>query len=300
MKQETVLITGCGGMLGQDVYKSFNENYEKVVASDIDLNEPWLEYLDVRNATECRLWVESLRPDIIVNLAAHTDLEYCEENKKDAWNTNALGAENLATLAKEYGALYIYISTAGVFDGKQESYVDDDLAVPINEYSRSKYHGEVFIQKHNTEYFIFRAGWMMGGEDKDKKFVKKILDQLLAGKTELFVVNDKLGTPTYTGDFAKGIIKVIESNKYGLYNQVCSGSGSRYDVAIKMIEYLGLTGKIKVTKVNSDHFKEEYFAPRPYSEILINQKLNDLGINFMRDWDVCLKEYCELLKVQLD
>ena len=300
MKQEKILITGCGGMLGQDVYRSFKESYEHIVASDIDLNEPWLEYLDVRNSTECRLWVESVNPDIIVNLAAHTDLEYCEKNKEDAWNTNALGAENLAVLAKEFEATYVYISTAGVFDGKQESYVDDDLPVPINEYARSKYHGEVFVKENNMEYFIFRAGWMMGGVEKDKKFVKKILDQLISGSTELFVVDDKLGTPTYTADFAAGMIKVIESGKYGLYNQVCSGSGSRFDVAVRMIEYLGLTDKIKITKVDSEYFKEEYFAPRPHSEILINQKLKELGLNFMRDWDVCLKEYCETLKEQLN
>lgn len=300
MKQEKVLITGCGGMLGQDVYKSFTEYYENVVATDIDLNETWLKFLDVRNFTECQWWIESVKPDIIVNLAAHTDLEYCEMNQEDAWNTNALGAENLARLAKEHSALYVYISTAGVFDGKQTSYTDYDQPVPINAYAKSKYHGEVFIQKNNKEYFIFRAGWMMGGIEKDKKFVKKILDQIQSGSTELFVVDDKLGTPTYTADFAKGMIKVIESEKYGLYNQVCSGSGSRLDVAVKMIEYLGLTDKIKITKVNSEHFSEEYFAPRPHSEILINQKLNEAGLNFMRDWDICLREYCELLKKQLN
>ena len=132
---------------------------------------------------------------------------------------------------------------------------------------------------------------MMGGEDKDKKFVKKILKQIKNGVKELNVVDDKLGTPTYTHDFINNIINVIEKKYYGLYNQVCLGECSRYDVAVEMLFLLGL--KIPINKVNSDFFKEEYYAPRPYSEKLINLKLEYRGLNYMRNWKICLKEYME-------
>lgn len=112
----------------------------------------------------------------------------------------------------------------------------------------------------------------------------------------MFVVDDKLGTPTYTVDFAAGILKVIDSGYYGLYNQVCEGSCSRLDVAEEFVKLLGLSDTIKVTKVTSDYFEKEYFAPRPTSEKLINIKLTMRGINYMRDWRVCLGEYSEEYK----
>lgn len=131
----------------------------------------------------------------------------------------------------------------------------------------------------------------MGGEEKDKKFVKKILNQLKNGVSELNVVNDKLGTPTYTHDFINNMIPIIDKKYYGLYNQVCKGSCSRYDVATEMIKLLKLN--IPVNLVDSDFFKKEYWAPRPYSEKLINLKLDQRKMDNMRNWKICLKEYME-------
>jgi dTDP-4-dehydrorhamnose reductase len=299
IEQEHVLITGCGGMLGKAMYAKTVEKYGEsfVRATDIDLNEPWLSKLDVRDIREYEEAVREWKPSIIIHLAALTDLEYCEKNSNDAWATNALGAENAAILAHKYNVLLVYISTAGIFDGGKDEYTDFDTPNPLGYYAKSKCHGEKFVEQHLSKYYIFRAGWMMGGGlKKDKKFINKIYKQIKSGSKELFVVDDKLGTPTYTVDFASAIMKVIDSDYYGLYNQVCEGSCSRFDVAEEFIKQLELTDKIKVTKVSSDYWKEEYFAPRPASEKLINVKLTMRGINYMRDWRVCLAEYAQEFK----
>lgn len=302
INQDRVLITGCGGMLGKAFYKQAVEKYGKdaVHATDIDLNEEWLTRLDVREIKECEAVFETWKPTIVFHLAALTDLEYCEQNISDAWATNALGTENIAILARKYDTLMIYISTAGIFDGKKDEYADFDAPNPICYYAKSKYHGEQFVERHLPKYYIFRAGWMMGGGvEKDKKFIGKIFKQIKGGAKELFVVTDKLGTPTYTKDFASSILKVIDSGYYGVYNQVCEGSCSRYDVALEFVKLLGLESVVKVTQVSSDYFKQEYFAPRPASEKLINVKLTMRGINYMRNWRVCLSEYAEEFKKEL-
>lgn len=292
--QKKVLITGCGGMLGQSMYKVFSEKYQEVKATDIDLNEPWLEYLDVREFSQCIRVFEEFNPEIVLHLAALTDLEYCETNHENSWCTNALGTENVAFLAEKYGCTMVYISTEGIFGGEQEYFTDFDTPNPLSHYAKGKFYGERFVLERVSRCFVFRPGWMMGGGPrKDKKFINKIYKQIINGKTELHVVDDKLGTPTYTLDFANAISKVMETGYYGLYNQVCDGSCSRYDVAVELVNILGLTDKIKIIKVESNYFENEYFAPRPYSEKLINLKLNRRGINYMRDWKVCLQEYAQ-------
>jgi dTDP-4-dehydrorhamnose reductase len=301
-KSDRVLLTGCGGMLGKAVYTKAVEKYGKdaVLATDIDLNEEWLSKLDVRDIREYEKVIQEWKPTIIFHLAAHTDLEYCEKNIDDTWATNALGPENAAILARKYDALLIYISTAGIFDGEKDEYSDFDMPNPLSYYAKAKYHGETFIERHVSNYYIFRAGWMMGGgPKKDKKFVNKIFKQIKSGAKELFVVDDKLGTPTYTNDFAASMLKVIDSGYYGLYNQVCEGSCSRLDVALEFVRLLGLEHEVKVTQVSSDYFKTEYFAPRPASEKLLNVKLSMRGINYMRNWKECLAEYSEEYKKEL-
>jgi len=293
-KNQKVLITGCGGMLGKSMYRVFVEKYADVKATDIDCNESWLGYLDVRDFAACVQVFEQFQPHIVLHLAAHTDLEYCETHHEDSWCTNALGTENIALLSEKYQCTMVYISTAGIFGGEQEFFTDFDAPNPLSHYAKGKYYGERFVLERVSKCFVFRPGWMMGGgPSKDKKFINKIYKQIVAGKTRLHVVDDKLGTPTYTLDFASAISRVIETGYYGLYNQVCEGSCSRYDVAIELVKLLGLENKITVEKVESDYFENEYFAPRPYSEKLVNLKLNMRGINYMRDWKICLAEYAQ-------
>jgi dTDP-4-dehydrorhamnose reductase len=291
-----VYIAGCGGMLGEAVYARWSSQCQ-VKATDIDVNEEWLSHADVRDFESIADSVRSFRPDILINLAALTDLEYCEKNPDNAWLTNALGAENMGLLANELDVPYVYISTAGIFDGLQDVYTDFDAPQPLGYYAKSKAHGEAWVLRSVRRPVVLRAGWMMGGGPrKDKKFINKIFKQISAGQRELFVVSDKLGTPTYTVDFARGMQRVLESELWGLYNQVCGGSGSRLDVARAFVAELGLESQVRVTEVSSDHFKTEYFAPRPASEKLVNLKLDARKINVMRDWHVCLQEYAKRYK----
>ena len=132
---------------------------------------------------------------------------------------------------------------------------------------------------------------MGGGVKKDKKFVNKIIKQIKEGNKELYIVDDKDGTPTYTIDFAKNVHLMIENNLQGLFNLVCEGQTSRFEVGKTIIKYLNLEKKININKVQSDYFQNEYFAVRPLSERLINKKLNSLNLNIMRDWRICLEEY---------
>lgn len=289
-----VYVAGCGGMLGDAVYHLFFSARCDVRATDLDLNERWLHRADLRDHGMMRAEIEAYAPDVIINLGAITDLEVCERDPENAWATNAYAAECLGQLARERDIPYVYISTAGIFDGRKDFYLDGDEPVPLSVYGRSKLYGEVAAVRETRRHLVLRAGWMMGGGPrKDKKFINKIYAQIAAGARELRVVDDKLGTPTYTHDFARGMMQLLETDTYGLYNQAGCGGGSRYDVAVEFVRLLGLDGQIRVVRVGSDEFAREYFAPRPRSEQLINSKLEALGLNLMRDWRVCLREYVQ-------
>lgn len=291
-----VFVAGCGGMLGDAVYSRF-DRVAKVKATDIDVNEPWLSYGDVRDLDEMSRLIQDFRPNVIINLAAITDMELCEKDPETAWMTNALGAENLGLLANQIDATYVYICTAGIFDGRQEYFNDFDEPNPLSIYAKSKYHGELFTRQSVSKHFVVRAGWMMGGGPrKDKKFVNKIYKQILGGCKELNVVRDKSGTPTYTVDFARGLLRLLESDLYGVYNQVCEGSATRYEVAVEFVRQLGLENEVTVNEVSSDFFRSEYFAPRPPSEKLVNTKLTARRLNDMRDWRECLREYADVFR----
>lgn len=290
-KSTRIYIAGCGGMLGEAVYARFKD-HSTVLATDIDVNADWLSYADVRDYHGIVKSIEDFAPDAIINLSAITDMELCEREQENAWLTNALGAENIALVAQRLGVPLIYISTAGIFGGEKEFFNDFDTPNPLSIYAKSKYAGEMFVKQTVAKHFVVRAGWMMGGGPaKDKKFVNKIYRQIAAGKTKLAVVDDKLGTPTYTVDFADGLFTLLASDCYGTYNQVCPGSCSRYDVAVRLVELLGLADKVAVERVSSDYFAEEYFAVRPASEKLVTMKLEARGLMVMRDWEVCLEQY---------
>ena len=280
-------------MLGSAFQKKFGSDYI-LKCTDIDLNENWLSYLDFRDRDSYLKDVLEFKPDYLFHLGAHTELEYCENNQNDAYLTNTIAVENAVSIANKINIPLLYISTAGIFDGKKILYDDWDLPNPLGHYARSKYAGEVYVKENASQYLICRAGWMMGGgPNKDKKFVQKIAKQIKDGRKEIFVVNDKLGTPTYTMDFAANVKALIEAEYWGLYNMVCEGETGRLEVAHEMLRILGKNKEIKIIEVDSDYFKNEYFAERPPSERLINKKLMLRGMNLMRDWKLGLKEYLD-------
>ena len=154
--------------------------------------------------------------------------------------------------------------------------------------------GERYVCENADRFLVCRAGWMMGsGPKKDKKFIQKLMKQIKDGNKELFIVDDKDGTPTYTHDFAKNVKLLIEKEYWGLYNLVCGGQTSRLEVTNELLRLLNLQEEIKVTAVKSDHFKDIYFAERPPNERLINKKLDIRGLNIMQDWKAALKEYID-------
>lgn len=292
-QKKKIYIAGCGGMLGEAFYKIFGEEYV-LKCTDIDVNEAWLSYLDFRNYDAYWKDVSEFKPDYLFHLGAYTNLEYCELNQDDTYATNTMAVENAVYISNKLDIPMLYISTAGIFDGSKDTFDDWDQPNPMGHYARSKYAGEVFVEKNVRRHLICRAGWMMGsGPKKDKKFIQKIMQQLKDGKKELFVVNDKLGTPTYTHDFALNVKLLLAKEFWGVYNMVCGGITGRLEVAQELVKVLGLEGQVKVTPVNSDYWKDIYFADRPPSERLIDKKLNLRGVNVMRDWRVCLIDYID-------
>ena len=170
-------IAGCGGMLGEAFYTQFVGEYE-LKCTDIDVNESWLSYLDIRDYETYRKDVFDFNPDFLFHLGAYTDLEYCELNEKDTYITNTESIKNAVRIANNLSIPILYISTAGIFDGKKAEYDETDNPNPIGHYGKSKYYGEKFVIENAKEYLICRAGWMMGGgPKKDKKFIQKIMKQ---------------------------------------------------------------------------------------------------------------------------
>ena len=289
MKFKKIFIAGANGMLGTTLQNIVqNDGY---LLTDIETTEN-IKFCDIRNIGETAKIVREYKPEIIFNFAALVDLEYCETNKDDCYLTNTIASVNLFNLSRDLDIPYVFISTAGIFGNDKEFYTEEDQPYPLSAYGKSKYYTEQLLLNQKYEkYWIFRAGWMMGGgPDKDKKFVNKIMKKVKTGTKDLYVVDDKLGVPTYTKDFAKSIMRHIEEDlPYGLYNMVSQGEASRYETAIEMNSHLKLG--FNINKVDSDYYSEEYFAPRPYSEKLINDKLNKLDRKYMREWKVCLHEY---------
>lgn len=291
--KKKIYLAGSGGMLGEAFYRVFKDEFE-LKCTDKDVNTDWLSFLDFRDLDKYREDVKAFKPDYLFHIGAYTDLEFCELNIDDTYATNTLAAENAVYIANELNIPLLYISTAGIFGGEKESYDDWDTPHPLGHYARSKYMGERYVIEHANRYIICRAGWMMGGgPGKDKKFINKLVKQLVSGKRELFIVDDRDGTPTYTVDFARNVKVLFEKEYWGLYNLVCKGQTSRMEVADELVKVLGLTDQVKLTSVSSDYFKDTYHAPRPACERLVNKKLDIRGINVMRDWRVALQDYID-------
>ena len=280
--KKKIFMAGVGGMLGEAFYYEFLNGYN-LYCTDKDVNEKWLNYLDFCEKEKYKSEVLKFNPDYLFHIGAFTDLEYCEKNKDETIETNKNSVISAVEICNELKIPLLYISTAGIFDGQKEQYDETDTPNPIGVYVSSKYEAEKYVIKNCEKYIICRAGWMMGGgPKKNKKIIQKIMKQIKDGKKELFIVNDKFGTPTYTYDFAKNTKKLVETKSYGLFNMVCEGNTSRLEVAKEILKIFDLEKKILIKEVGSDFFSKKFFALRPNSENLINGALNKKGLNFMR------------------
>ena len=290
-----VLITGCGGMLGSAVYPAFVRAGHAVVATDLAPRQAEglpMGCLDVRDYGAVADAVGQHQPELILHLAAETDLERCETDPDHAWTTNALGTHNVALVAGASDIPLVYISTAGVFDGQitDRPYTEFDNPRPINAYGASKFEGERIVRELVRAHYIVRAGWMIGGHERDHKFVAKIIAQVRSGATVIRAVADKFGTPTYTEDFASNLLALVETPYTGLYHMTCEGAGSRLDVAREILDFFN-RDEVELIAVDSSYFEAEYFAPRPVSEMMRNYKLQLRGLNQMRPWRDALHAY---------
>ncbi|MFC1804602.1 dTDP-4-dehydrorhamnose reductase [Candidatus Omnitrophota bacterium] len=285
------LITGAGGMLGNALVPLLSENGYEVFPTDIVILDPQTKYLDVRDPEAVKACVEKAGPKIIFHLAAETNVDKCETEVEHAYATNAQATKNIALICRERNITMVYISTCGVFDGRKATpYNEADTPNPISVYTKTKFEGEKIVKELLKEYFILRAGWMMGGGKNDKKFVAKIVE-LAKTRESLKVVDDKKGCPTFTKDFSEGLIKVIKKGDYGLYHVTNEGAATRYDIACKIIEYLGRKD-VTVKPVSSAEFPLP--APRPDSEAVDCNKLARLNIR-MRPWQDALRDYLKEL-----
>ena len=273
-----ILVTGANGMVG---------SYIKEVFKGEDLCLTDLPEMDVTNYGLVKEMVEKVKPDTILHLAAKTDVDKCESEIDDAFRTNVLGTQNIALLCQKKDIPMIYVSTAGVFGGeKLEPYTEFDRPNPVNVYGRAKLEGEKIVQSLLNKYYIVRPGWMMGGKEKDKKFVAKMI-QLFEKTNKVQVVIDKIGSPTYARDLVCGIKELIKTNYYGLYHMTNHGVCSRYEVAKEIARIL--KKDIMIEPVSSALFPLP--ALRARSETMRNFKLELLGIIKMREWQEALEDY---------
>jgi dTDP-4-dehydrorhamnose reductase len=286
-----ILLTGCGGMLGSAMYDRLPAFGHELLATDLVADEAWLRQLDVRDKRAVEAEIDRFRPDAVFHLAAVTDLEWSEMHPREAAETNAAATGEIARLCAARDLLLVYISTAGVFDGeKPEPYDESDKPRPIMVYGRTKFEGEMAVRSEHERHYVVRAGWMFGGDRKDHKFVSKIAAQVRGGTGEIYAVDDKFGTVTYTQDFAVNLDALIQTGRYGTYHMVCEGGCSRYDVAREIVRMMRKQD-VPVYPVSSEHFEAEYFAPRPRSEMLIDRALKEIDLNLMRPWKEALSEY---------
>ena len=280
-----VLVIGSTGMLGSSMIPILIKRGYEVVTSNF-----LYSHMDITDLSQVRATAKLANPDMIIHLAAETDVDRCEREPIHAFEVNAMGTQNVAQVCNEMGIKMLYVSTIGVFYGdKKTAYNERDNPHPANVYGWSKLMGEAYVRCLVQEYFIVRAGWMVGGgPTRDKKFVGKIINQVKYNQPVVKAVTDKLGSPTYAPDFSEVVANLIATENYGLYHCTNHGYPSRYDVAVEVTKLIG--SKTIVEAVDSSAFAS-LSAGRANSEMSDNKNLQSIGLDSMRDWKVALKEY---------
>lgn len=279
-----VLVTGAAGAVGSYVPSVFTD-------AELVLTSLGGEHrrLDVRDPDAVSATFANVKPDVVLHLAAATDVDGCERDPDLAFASNATATENIALACRDNDCELVYVSTGAVFPGdKPDPYVESDQPGPANVYGRSKLAGERNVAAVLDRYFVVRAGWMIGGAARDQKFVGKVAQLLRSGQTQLRAVNDKWGSPTYALDFLAGVKRLLESGRHGLYHCVNPGMVTRYDIAVELRAILDRPD-VDIEPVSSDAFPLP--APRGRSEALRNHKLEVLGLDEPRTWQDALRAY---------
>lgn len=287
-----VFVTGVAGQLGHDVVNELTKRGHQAVGSDI---APTLEScasyvpLDITDAAAVEQTIMQVQPDAIVHCAAWTAVDAAEdeENQAKVRAINVDGTKHIADAAKKTDAKMVYISTDYVFDGQgiRPWEPDDPVVEPLNVYGQSKYEGEVAVEKYAPKHYIVRIAWVFGLNGKN--FIKTMIN---LGKTHdtLTVVNDQIGTPTYTYDLARLLVDMLEKEEYGKYHATNEGGYiSWYDFAKEIFAQAGMD--VKVLPVSSAEYPAK--AKRPSNSRMEKKKLDEHGFTRLPDWKDALGRY---------
>jgi dTDP-4-dehydrorhamnose reductase len=281
-----IAILGSNGQLGADLveeYRSQGDHVAGLTHADIDISS-------LESARQALL---AAQPEVIVNTAAMHHVESCEKEPCRAYEVNAIGARNLATVARELDAKLVHVSTDYVFDGtKDQPYLEDDRPAPLNVYGNTKLAGEAFLHGAADKYFIVRTSALYGRNPCRAKGGKNFVDLMLklaAEREELRVVDDEIVSPTSTAELAKQIVILSRTNHYGLYHATAEESCSWFAFARKIFELQGI--KTRLNPASPNEFPAK--VPRPKYSVLENGALKALGINSFQPWQNGLASYLD-------
>jgi dTDP-4-dehydrorhamnose reductase len=276
-----VLVLGAKGMLGRDLMEVLRSSLpgDEVVGWDI-------EEIDIREGEEAVTKVGKVRPEIVIHIAAYTDVDGCELSKEKAFSVNGEGTKHVALAASKCSAKMVYLSTDYVFDGeKREPYVESDVPHPLNVYGRSKLKGEQYVQTLVKDFLIIRTQWLYGPFGKN--FVSSILRQARE-KSALSIVDDQMGSPTYTVDLSQAISALLQFDARGIFHVANSGPCTWYTLGQTILELLGVN-RVRVVPISSGEIGRP--AARPSYSVLGCQKLKEETGLTMRPWSEALKDY---------
>ena len=284
-----VLVTGSRGQLGFDVMQELSSRGHEAIGCD-------LPELDITDGAAVMRLMKEVRPDAVIHCAAWTAVDAAEdeENREKVFAVNAEGTRNVAKAAAETGAKLLYLSTDYVFDGQGTTpwKADETHFAPLNVYGKSKLMGERAVRELAARHFIVRIAWVFGLHGKN--FVRTMLS-LSKTHPSLRVVNDQVGTPTYTPDLSRLLVDMIETDKYGTYHATNEGGYiSWYDFACAIFEEAGV--KVDVTPVTTEEYGLSK-AARPFNSRLDKSKLVENGFSPLPDWRDALKRYIKELSL---
>lgn len=282
-----ILVTGCNGQLGRAIRKEYANDAVEFVNTDVVEGEGVIS-LDITDVDAVLKLARETRPDVIINCAAHTNVDKCEEQWDLAYKINALGPRNLSIAARELDAKMIHVSTDYVFEGNgTRPYTEFDAPNPVSAYGKTKLEGEKFVKEFAPKHFILRTAWLYGD---GKNFVKTML-ALSENHDEINVVCDQVGSPTSAVELAKMIHYLEQTENYGLFHATCEGDTNWADFTEEIFRKTGKT--TKVNHVTSAQYKEmnPASANRPAYSILDNYMLKLTSDYRMADWHDALEVY---------
>lgn len=289
-----IMITGCNGQLGNELQSILKSGKSEIGVAPQDVLGAEvlpvdIDTLDISDISAVNEFVNANKPDVIINCAAMTNVDGCENDYVTAFKVNALGVKNLAVCAEKIGAKFVHVSTDYVFAGNgTKPYCEWDKVDPQSVYGASKALGEKYALAFCKKSFVVRTSWLYGYIGKN--FVKTVR-RVIKSNGGIGVVCDQRGNPTNANDLAHHLLKLAVTEEYGIYHCTGEGECSWYDFAVKIAEYSGLGDT--VTPCTTEEYNAKFNVPtkRPEYSSLRNLALECTVGNEMRNWEVALKEY---------